>query len=123
MTSGDGPHDAIADEALAVLQGEPTASGAAFDLSPITYDRPAFYAVLRLSQLGTILNRIEMLPQAELGPLVNLAVLAQAVVVALLVLAVPLLGGRRFRAGGPAALRSAAYFAALGLGFLSIEIA
>ena len=37
-------------------------------------------------RLGTILKRIEMLPQAELGPLVNLAVLAQAVVVALLVL-------------------------------------
>jgi len=57
-----------------------------------------------------------------LGPLVNLAVLAQAVVVALLLLAVPLLGGRRFRAGGPGALRPAAYFAALGVGFLCIEI-
>ena len=123
VTSGEGPHDAIADEALSVLQGKPTESGAAFDLSPITYDRPAFYAVLRLSRLGTILNRIEVLPQAELGPLVNLAVLAQAVVVAGLVLAVPLLGGRRFRTGGPAALRSATYFATLGLGFLSIEIA
>jgi hypothetical protein len=122
VTSGEGLHDAIADEALAVLQGRPTESGAAFDLSPITYDRPAFYAVLRLSQLGTILSRIELLPQAELGPLVNLAVLVQAVVVALLVLAVPLLGGRRFRAGGPGALRSAGYFAALGLGFLAIEM-
>ena len=123
VTSGDGPNDAIADEALAVLQGQPTESASAFDLSPITYDRPSFYAVLRLSQLGTILKRIEILPQAELGPLVNLAVLAQAVLVALLVLAVPLLGGRRFRAGGPGALRAAVYFAALGLGFLSIEIA
>ena len=122
VTSDEGLHDAIADEALGVLEGQPTASGAAFDLSPITYDRPAFYSVLRLSRLGTILNRIELLPQAELGPLVNLAVLAQAVVVALLLLAVPLLGGRRFRAGGPGAPRSAAYFAALGVGFLAIEI-
>ena len=122
VTSGDGPHDAIADEALAVLQGRPTASGAAFDLAPATLDRPSFYAVLRLSGLGTILKRIEVLPQAELGPLVNLAVLAQAVVVALVVLAVPLLGGRRFRAGGPGAVRAAVYFAALGLGFLAIEI-
>ena len=94
-----GPHDAIADEALRRAAGEATdVSGAAFNLSPITYDRPSFYAVLRLDRLGTILKRIEMLPQAELGPLVNLAVLAQAAVVALLVLAVPLLGGRRFRA-------------------------
>ena len=123
VTSGDGPHDAIADEALAVLQGAPTASAAAFDLSPVTYDRPSFYAVLKLAQLGTILRRVEILPQAELGPLVNLAVLSQAVLVALLVLAVPLLGGRRFRAGGPGTLRAAAYFAALGLGFLAIEIA
>ena len=122
VTSGDGPHDAIADEALAVLEGRPTASGTAFDLSPITYDRPSFYAVLRLSQLGTILKRMEILPQAEIGQLVNLAVLAQAMVVAALVLAVPLLGGRRFRAGGPGASRAALYFAALGLGFLAIEI-
>jgi hypothetical protein len=122
VSSDAGPHDAIADEALAVLTGKPTESEAAFDLSPITFDRPAFYAVLRLSQLGTILNRIELLPQAELGPLVNLAVLAQAVVVALLLLAVPLFGGRRWRAGGPGAARSAVYFAALGLGFLAIEM-
>ncbi|CAH2604677.1 conserved membrane protein of unknown function [Rhodovastum atsumiense] len=125
VTSGDGPHDAIADEALAVLRGDPTASGAAFNLAPITYDRPSFYAVLRLSQLGTILNRLEILPQAEIGPLVNLAVLAQAVVIALLVLAVPLLGGRRFRDAGTervGAARAALYFATLGLGFLAIEI-
>ena len=49
ITSDEGPHDAIADEALAVLKGQPSASGRAFDLSPITYDRPAFYSVLRLS--------------------------------------------------------------------------
>jgi hypothetical protein len=122
VTSGEGPHDAIADEAPAVLRGEASTSGDAFDLSPITYDRPSFYAVLRLARLGTILKRVEMLPQAEIGQLVNLAVVAQAAVVATLVLAVPLLGGRRFRAGGPGALRSAIYFAALGLGFLSIEI-
>lgn len=124
VETGEEAHDAIADEAGAVLHGAATASGAAFDLTPITFDRPAFYAVLRLSQLGTILRRIEILPQAELGPLVNLAVLAQAIVVALLVLAVPVLGRSRFRAGGglPAALRAAFYFAALGLGFLAIEI-
>jgi len=41
VTSGEGLHDAIADEALAALADRPTASGVAFDLSPITYDRPA----------------------------------------------------------------------------------
>ncbi len=122
VTSGAGAHDAIADEAEAVLRGEPTDSAKAFNLAPITFDRPSFYAVLRLSQLGTILARLEMLPQAEIGPLVNIAVLVQAVVIALLVLAVPLVGGRRLRSDGISAVRAAMYFAALGLGFLFIEL-
>ncbi|MBN8890343.1 MAG: hypothetical protein BGP12_13820 [Rhodospirillales bacterium 70-18] len=122
VTSDAGLHDAIADEALPVLRGQATESSRAFNLSPITYDRPSFYAVLRLSQLGTILQRLEILPQAEIGPLVNLAVLAQAIVIALLVLAVPLLAGRRLRAPGGGTPRAVAYFAGLGLGFLFIEI-
>ncbi len=123
VTSGETAHDAIADEAPAVLRGRSTASSREFNLSPITFDRPSFYAVLKLSHLGTILKRLEILPQAEIGPLVNLAVLAQAIVVALLVLAVPLLGGRRVRpAGGAGLVRGAVYFASLGLGFLFIEL-
>lgn len=122
VTSADGAHDAIADEAGAVLAGEPTASAESFNLSPITYDRPAYYAVLRLAHLTTVLKRLELLPQAEIGQVVNLAVLAQAVVVALLVLAVPLLGHGRIRAPGLGTVRGAVYFASLGLGFLFIEI-
>ncbi len=122
VTSGEGPHDAIADEAGRVLAGEPVASGRDFDLSPMTFDRPAFYALLRLDHLGTILQRLELLPQAEIGPLVNLAVLAQAAVIALLVLAAPLAGGRRMRATRLGLGRTVVYFAALGLGFLFIEI-
>ena len=54
VTSGEGPHDAIADEAGAGAgrRGRPHPR-AAFNLAPITYDRPFFYAVLRLDQLGT----------------------------------------------------------------------
>ena len=122
VTSGEGAHDAIADEAGAVLAGQDTASARSFNLSPITYDRPAYYAVLRLSHLGTLLRRLELLPQAEVGPLVNLAVLAQAAVIAAIVLAVPLLGHGRIRAPGFSTFRAALYFAALGLGFLFIEI-
>lgn len=122
VTSGEGAHDAIADEALPVLRGERTVSSEAFDLRPISFDRPEFYNVLRLSQLGHILSRLEILPQAEIGALVNLAVLAQAVVIALLVLAVPLVAGRRVRAPGISAWRAASYFACLGLGFLFLEL-
>ena len=120
VASGDGGHDAIADEAGAALAGEASASSEAFNLAPITYDRPSYYAVLRLEQIGTILKRIEILPQAEVGALVNLAVLAQAIVIALVVLAVPLVG--RVRAEATGLLRAIVYFAALGLGFLFIEI-
>ena len=99
VTSDEGAHDAIAEEAGAVLRGEATESAAEFDLAPITYDRPAFYAVLRLDQLGLLLQRLELLPQQEIGPLINIAVLAQAIVIALGVLAVPALGGRRVGRG------------------------
>ena len=121
VTSAEGANDAIADEAEAVLRGQPTESGREFDLSPITLDRPAFYAVLRLNNPALLLARLELLPQQEIGPLVNLAVLAQAIVVALIVLAVPLIGGSRLR-GGPGVLRAILYFSGLGLGFLFLEI-
>ena len=117
-----GPDDAIADEAEAVLSGQASPSRDQFNLSPITLDRPFFYAVLRLDRLGTILKRLEILPQAEVGALVNLAVLAQAAVIAILVLMVPLLAPGRIRAPGAGLLRAVVYFPALALGFLFIEI-
>ena len=125
--SSQGQADAIADEALAVLEGRETPSGRAFNLTPTTTDQPFFYAVLRLSLLDTILKRLEILPQAEISGLVNLAVLAQAIVIAALVLAVPLFAPGRLRARDPAApkppiLRAMLYFPALGLGFLFIEM-
>jgi MFS family permease len=120
--TSEGPDDSIADEAGAVLAGAATPSRAAFNLAPITLDRPFFYAVLRLNELRTILKRLEILPQAEIGALVNLAVLAQAVMIALLVLLVPLAARRRLHAPQTGVLRPVVYFAALGLGFLFIEI-
>jgi len=126
VTSGGGAHDAVADEAGEVLAGRVPASARSFDLSPVTLDRPGLNAVLRLSRVSTILQRLELLPQGEVAPLVNLAVLAQAIVIALLVLSVPLVVAvvRRRPLGKDADLgRAAIYFSALGLGFLMIEIA
>ena len=126
VTSG-GTDDAVADEAGAVLRGQPTPSDAAFNLLPIRLDHPAFYAVLRLSRLPAVLQRLEILPQPEVGQLVNVAVLGQAAVLAVVVLLVPL-AVRRVRGRSRLALprfalvRAAAYFASLGLGFLFIEI-
>ncbi len=120
--SSDGPDDAIADEAEAVLSGRPSPSGEEFNLSPVTLDKPFFYAVLRLDRIGTILKRLEILPQAEVGALVNLAVLAQAIVIALLVLVVPVLAPGRIRSPSVGVARAVIYFPVLALGFLFIEI-
>ena len=122
MTS-TGPDDAIANEVAAVLAGQPSLSSEAFHIRPATLDRPAFHASLRLEDLPTLIRRLEVLPQAEIGALVNIAVLGQAILIALLVLAAPVLfrrrtSGAREKTGGWPAL----YFPALGLGFLLIEI-
>ena len=121
--AANGPDDSLADEAGAVLAGQPTPSRDSFNLAPLTLNRPFFYAVLRLDQLRTILQRLEILPQQEIGALVNLAVLAQAGLFALLVLLVPALARRRIRTARTGLARPALYFPALGLGFLFIEIA
>ncbi|HEY6430364.1 MAG TPA: hypothetical protein VIZ17_00145, partial [Acetobacteraceae bacterium] len=102
--------------------GRASASAAAFSLAPMTLDRPFFFSALRLSDIGLLLRRLEVLPQAEIGALVNLAVLVQAAVIAVLVLLVPLAAGRRVwpERGGIGWVLL--YFPALGLGFLAIEI-
>ncbi len=118
-----GPNDAIANEVAAVLAGRPSPSSEAFHIRPATLDRPAFHSSLRLEDLPTLIRRLEVLPQAEIGALVNIAVLGQAMVIALLVLAAPLLFRRR-TSGAKDRPRAwpALYFPALGLGFLLIEI-
>jgi hypothetical protein len=119
-TSGD--DDSLADEAGAILAGQPSASSQAFDLRPVTDDRPAFYAILRLNQLSLLLARLQILPQSEIGALVNLAVLAQAAIIAVLVLAVPLAAPRGSRIGAATLARICVYFPVLALGFLFLEI-
>ncbi len=124
VETGATAQDAVADEAEAVLRGQSSPSQRAFNLRPITLDRPFYYAILRLDRLPQILRRLEILPQAEVGQLVNLAVLAQAAVLAILVLAVPLIAPRvaGVRESRSSVLRPLLYFASLGLGFLFIEI-
>ena len=119
-----GPDDSIADEAVQVLQNQPTVSTRAFNLTPVTNDRPYFYAILKLSNLAVLLARLQILPQSEIGALVNLAVLVQAVVIAALILLVPLCAPRiaRDQPQGTGMLRPILYFPALALGFLFIEI-
>jgi hypothetical protein len=123
VESGGDADDSIADEAVAVMSGQPTDSAREFDLRPATLDRPMFFDILRLDHLGTILARLEILPQQELGPLINIAVLAQALLIAAVVLLLPLVAPRRIGTKGAPVGRAILYFPALGLGYLFIEIA
>lgn len=116
------PNDAIADEAEAVLTGRDTPSRRSFNLNPITLDRPFWYALPRLDQFGTILQRLEILPQPEVGVVVNVVVLAQATVIAILVLLLPLVAPSRLRTPVAGLTQAVLFFPALGLGFLFIEI-
>jgi len=122
--TSDGPDDSIADEAQQILQNQPTISSRAFNLSPVTNDRPVFYSVLRLADLGVLLARLQILPQSEIGALINLAVLAQAIIIALCVLLVPLLAPRiaKDQPRNTGMIRPILYFPSLALGFLFIEI-
>ena len=111
----------MAREAALVLAGTPPVD--AFDRSPVTADRPWLSPLVRLPSLGAALDRIEILPQQEIGLLVNVAVLAQAVVLALVVSLLPLFARGALRVPAPVLGRALVYFPALGLGFLLIEIA
>lgn len=93
-----------------------------FDLSATTDDRPFPNHIFRSERIGSLLKRIDLIPQEGVGFLVNMAVLAQAVVFGLIVLFLPMLGLGGRRVGKAKVMRAAAYFACLGLGFLAIEI-
>ncbi|MBR0681096.1 hypothetical protein GXW74_11400 [Roseomonas eburnea] len=121
VEQGGEAQDAVAREAEQVLAGTPPQD--AFDRTPVTADRPWLSPLVRLPSLGAALDRIEILPQQEIGLLVNVAVLAQAIVLALLVSLLPLLARGTLRVPLPVLGRALVYFPALGLGFLLIEIA
>ena len=113
--------DAVAEEAAALLAGTPRED--AFDRSPLTADRPWLSPLVRLPAVGAAIERMEVLPQPEIGLLVNVAVLAQAALLALLVAGLPLLARGALRVRPAMMGRALVFFPALGLGFLMVEIA
>ncbi|GEM_PF-298483 len=123
--NGPPARDALMDDLVAFLR-DGTASSSSFrffNLAPSTQDRPFFHEIIRLGQIPAALRRIEILPRQEIGYLVNVAVLAQAAVFALVVFLLPLL--RRRGLGGMAGgevLGGFGFFMCLGLGFLFVEI-
>lgn len=121
VDQGGAAQDAVAREAALVLAGTPPED--AFDRSAVTADRPWLSPLVRLVSLGAALERIEILPQQEIGLLVNVAVLTQAIILALVVSLLPLFARGALRVPAPVLGRALVYFPALGLGFLLVEIA
>jgi hypothetical protein len=129
ITRSSSARDAIMEEVTAVL-ADPARSfhdSRYFDLRPSTLDRPDFYAVSRLGRLSTLLANMSVLPSQEVGYLFNVFVLAQALLLAALVLALPLLALRRqIRTAGRGEHLFAStvlYFSLLGLAYLFVELA
>ncbi len=120
--------DALAYEAGQVLSGgRGFLDNHFFNLAPATNDRPFFHSILRPGKLGSILDKISIIPKEEIGYLVNVVVLGQAVFFGLVVLALPLVRLKRGAGVEGAAtsmpvLKPAIYFSSLGLGFLFMEI-
>ncbi len=117
--------DALMDDLVAFLRDGKTDSSSFrfFNLAPSTQDRPFFHEILRLERIPNVLARLELLPRQEVGYLVNVAVLAQSALFALIVFLLPL-AKRRGLGGLPAknVLAGFGYFLCLGLGFLFVEI-
>ena len=124
LSGGQGPSDALMEQSLALFASEGRSLGEEpfFRLHPSSYDRPFFYNILNLAHLGTILERIAIVPREEIGYLVNVAVLLQSVLLAVVVLFLPLIRWRKRLPGAAVIGRSVVYFAALGIGFLFLEI-
>jgi hypothetical protein len=116
--------DALSDDIARLLgpDGRSFRRGEFFNLEPATDDRPFVHATLRVPEVETIYRHLNAVPREELGLLINLAVLAQAVVFAVIVLALPLLRWRHRLPGAGVVARAVLYFAGLGLGYLLLQM-
>lgn len=96
-----------------------------FDLEPATDDRPFFNAFYRWDALPDLMRLPARAGLAHLdwGYLIQVATLAQAGVLGLLLILAPLLVRRRLRIPVGFAGRMLVYFALIGLSFMCVEIA
>jgi hypothetical protein len=121
--------DALMNDLVLILghSGSAPAASRFFNLSPSNMDRPDFFSIARLSKVRALLSRIQILPEREIGYLLNLVILVQALLLAILVLCLPLGAGKKVvrQSAGTGSLlpRVFLYFSALGFGFFFIELA
>jgi spermidine synthase len=96
-----------------------------FDIAPATDERPYFFDFLKLRTLPELLaiRRTGGGGLLELGSVILAATLVQATALSAVLIFVPLWMRRRVMTGSHQLWRVAAYFLALGLAFLFVEIA
>lgn len=98
-----------------------------FDIAPATDDRPYFFNFFRWKTLPELLRLKDRggLPLLEWGYPLVVATFAQALLVSAVLILLPLVWSHRAKPEDRRAgrLRTAAYFAALGTGFMFVEIA
>jgi hypothetical protein len=116
--------------ALAVALGPDSAAALAaryvFDVRPPTDDRPYFGHFIRFRTLGRLmaLGAASWLPFAEWGYVAVLATLLEGALVAAVLMILPtVVLAKRAPAGGPPLAKVGIYFAAIGLGYLLVEMA
>ncbi|MGB5621252.1 MAG: SAM-dependent methyltransferase [Gammaproteobacteria bacterium] len=119
-------HEAIS--AFVAGDGEAYTRGYKFDLTPTADRRPFFHNFLRWRTLPEVLPLLRRggMPLLESGYVLLLAALAQAIVLGLVLIVLPLAAGaprRSLREAPATSRRTIVYFLAIGLGFMFIELA
>jgi hypothetical protein len=96
-----------------------------FDITPATDERPYFFDFFKWRTLPELMaiRRAGGAGLLELGSLILVATLIQAMALSAMLIMAPLWATRRVLAGSSQIWRVAAYFLALGLAFLFVEIA
>ena len=96
-----------------------------FDIMPATDERPYFFDFFKWRTLPELMaiRRTGGAGLLELGSVILVATLIQAMALSAVLIAAPLWATRRVRAQSRQLCRVAAYFLALGLAFLFVEIA
>lgn len=122
VKTSDKADDALARDLVAHFTTDNAPLPKSLNLAPATTDRPFLYNILRFGSLDQVFKNIALVPREEVGYLVNVAVLAQSVVLALCVLALPLFRRQSMAVHGTVVGKSILFFSGLGIGFLFLEI-
>jgi hypothetical protein len=93
-----------------------------FDISPSTDNRPFFTAFLNRNSLSVFLDELAAISE-EWGYLLILGTLIQALFFGVLIILIPLIGGRKSRLGKQSGIPGIIlYYSCLGVGYMLIEI-